>query len=540
MNFKVSIYLCALVMSIMSMGQAKISNDFGLRTGSEYPVVDANSKEYFRIDDKHSILVKTRGEEVTIIKYDHVGLKKVSSKTYEDFPKYTHVQKILHLKTGLFYVFEAYNKKEKTFSVYSREINTTSAVFGPIKKLLTTEGPVTPIVQLSLTATTTIYNMGARPKFEVVPSFNESKILIRYRRKPLIRSDAENHDLIGFYVFDNKFSKLWGREVSMPHTEKEMNNLAYSVDKEGNAFMLSSLTSDKSFEFIKITPKGLTNKKLNIEKGTYFQNFALLEGANGNIVAGGYYSNGVEFKVDWTGTMSTTVNVNGMYVFEMTSDGNVEWAKKTEFPIDFIKKYRNERQQKAAEKREAAGKAGINDLVLRNFEMNADGSFMMVGEVYYTKKEMWMTSTENVTHFGNVVVAKFNPDGTIAWFKKLPKNQASLATNLNGIKSLGFKFINSEDACYIMYVDNRKNGVLDENTVPVAHKGGFGGYLSSYKVESASGNVRKSIVCDLTDVNGKKVYQFSCTRIFQTNDKTFLVEYYAKGKKDNMIEIKLK
>lgn len=538
MNFIKKIAVLILLSPFCSFGQ-KLSPDFIVTTGTEYGVVDAQTKEYYPIDDNTAITVKIRGELVTLQRFDTKDKKEVSKTVYNDFPKYSKFQDVVQTNNKMFYIFEAYNKKEKTFSVYSREVNTSNGTFNGINKLFTTGGPViTSINPFSKVGSTTIYNQG--PKFEIIQSFDKSKILIRYRRKPLSKSDKINKDLMGFYVFDNSFNKSWGKEVTMPHTEKEMNNLAYTVTSNGNAFMLSYLNESKKFEAIQINNDGLTNKTLDIPSDLFFQMFKLSEAKNGNIIASGYYANGIEIKVNWTGTMSASMNVNGAYIFEINQENEVEWSKKHDFTIDFIKLYRNERQQAAAEKKEENDNAGINDLILREANIHEDGSIILLGEISYTRQEMYGMSQENVTHFANMVIMKLNSDGTLVWLKKLPKNQAALLTDIQALKGLGMKYIDAKNAHYVLFVDNRKNATLTENEVAAPHKGGFGGYLCAFKIDHNTGNVEKHLICDLTDVEGKKIYQFSINRIFKSREKTFLVEYYAKDKKDNLIELKLK
>lgn len=104
------------------LGQAKLSSDFKVTTSTPFAVVDAQSKEYISMGDGSTISVKTRGELVIIQKFDVKTMKEVKRNEYKDFPKYTKIQRLLKVEDRLYYVFEAYNKPNKTFSVYSREI----------------------------------------------------------------------------------------------------------------------------------------------------------------------------------------------------------------------------------------------------------------------------------------------------------------------------------------------------------------------------------------------------------------------------------
>lgn len=533
-----------LLLPFFLFAQVKLSKDFNVSTGTPFQVVDAATKVYKEVGNGQTISLKVRGKLVTIQKFDSNTMKEVKRNVYEDFPEYAKYQEFLRVGDKLFYVFEAYNKKEKTFSVYAREINIKTTTFKPAKKILTTSGVVVPLnIVTSLVISSATGQMGIgtfrSSKFDVIASSDESKILVQYRNKPLYKSDAKNYDVLGFNVFDGNFTKVWSKEVKMPHTEKEMNNLAYNVMNDGTVTMLSRVNEDKSFELITI-PKGgkLAYKKLAVKKGMDFSRFELKETPKGTVLAAGYYANGTEVKVDWTGSLSFDRNINGIYVFEANTAGKIVKEIDYPFSLKFIQENISKRQKKKAGKKEAKGKAGITNLVLREFDVAKDGSLLIIGEVNYTKKEMWMTSMQNVTHYGNMVATKIAADGTILWNKKLAKNQATLATAMN--TGLGAKYIQGTDAHYLLFVDNRKNANLPAGQVAAPHKGGFGGYLTAYKIDDATGSVKKHLILDLTDIGGIKAYQFNVSRIFEAKEKTFLLEVYIKNKKDTMVKMQLK
>ncbi|MBL4593829.1 MAG: hypothetical protein JKX68_08450 [Flavobacteriales bacterium] len=540
-KLKSSILYLALTLPFFGFSQAKLSKDFKISVGTPYQVVDAHMKNYTSIDDGkgRTISFKTRGDVVTVQVYDYNSMKESSRKVYQDFPKYTKVQEILKAGDHIYYVFQAYNKKAKTFSVYSREVDTEKGTFKEIKKLFTTKRPVTMIPQLA-GAIQNAYGMGndLKPKFSVIPSFDGSKILIRYRLKPKSRSDATNYDELGFYVYDNSFNEVWGKEVKMPYTEKKMNNLAYTVGSDGTAYMLALINANKSFELLSVDANGLKSHKLDLKKDLMFNQFKLAETKKGNIVAVGYYAHGLDFSYGFGGG-ALSWNMEGLYSFEIDKTGKLIRQNEYPFDTDFIKQYKSARQKGKVDKRDTKGHAGINDLLIRNFILNDDNSMVVIAEKNYTKNEWYGTGTQYVTHFGNMIVTKIKADGSLDWMKKLPKNQACVAKDVSALKGLGMTYMSGEGAHYIIYVDNRKNAFLTLNQVPVAHKGGYGGYLSAYKVDDTTGEVEKLIILDLTDINGKKAYQFHTTRIFKAKEKTFLLEFYAKGKKDNVVKIEI-
>lgn len=526
-------------LSLLSIKAQKLSEEIEVDLGKPYQVVDAESKEYIAIGDGSVISVKIKDTKGFVQKFDATTMKEEGRSEYTNFPKYTNTQGLINLDGNFYIIYEAYNKKQKTFSVYSRKINIQNTKLEEQNLLVTSSRPVIN------SETATLDNLGQLfyqfvPKFDVLTSFDKTKLLIRYRLKPASRKDKENYDELGFYVFDKDLNKVQGAEVKMPYTEAEMNNLAFTVGGDGIAYMLARINSSKALELLKINSGEVEAIPLDVNEGLSFDRFDLKENAAGNIVAAAYYANGFEFKMNWTGTGSISTNVNGIYVFEFNDEGTVLTKKEYEFPVDFIKQSLSSKQKSAIEKREKDGKAGILDLRMKTFELNEDGSMIFVGEVCYTKKELYMMSTENVTHFGNIVITKLDESGALVWNKKLTKNQAVVANYIKGLNTLGFYFVKGEKDYYMLFVDNAKNAKLNLKVPAEPHKGGFGGFLMAYKVSDSDGEIEKHLLFDLGDIKGTKAYQFDIRRILNVSGQSFLMEIYIKNKKDNMVKMTFK
>jgi hypothetical protein len=530
-----NLFLTALMVSLCSTIWAqKLSKDFKVSRTSPYAVVDAGSKKYFSVGNDQSLSVKTRSGVVTLQKFDIATKKEVAREVHADFPKYTKEQQILQVEGHIYFISEAYDKKSKTFTVSAREINSDDLSMGDLTTLFTTDRPVVGAVASFGTVQMFSFGPPRANKFEVISSFDGSKILIRYRLKPASRKDSENYDELGFYVFDNKLNKLWGKEQKMPYTEKEMNNLAYTVASDGTAYMLALVRESKSVELMTITENDFSTKPLDINKDLVFQKFDLREDDEGNIACVAFYATGIEFKFNFGGG-ALVFNTNGIYFFKFTPEGEVVDAFDYEFDIDFINQYRTGREKSKNDKREKQGKAGIPDLKLLEFSVEKDGSVLIIGERAYARNEFYGPKQQMVYHFSNVVATKINPDGTLKWMKKLPKNQAGL----RGKGGMGIKYIRSEDSHYVMFLDNVKNSNLTVAKAPVPHKDGAGGFLTAYKVNDGSGEIEKHNILDVRDLQGIKLHQFNTSRIFNVSDNLFLLETYIKGKKDMMIKIEL-
>ncbi len=527
--------LLAVVMLIQftAFAQVKLSKDFNITVGTPYKVVDAPSKEYFSDNNGHAISIKTVKEKVTLQLYDVKGMRETGRKEYEDFPPENKLQDIVQVGDKLYYVFSSFNKKAKQEDIYARSISIADGTFGTSKLLFTTAREVA-MAAMGDDATN-IFNMRTY-RFIVQSSFDNSKLMIRYRLKPAEKNDAKNYDVMGFFVFDNNFEKQWGGEVKMPYTEKEMNNIAYGVTKDGKAFMLARLNDGKRFELLSISSDlKVTPNKIDIDGNLAFQELKMFESPDGNLTCVGFYANGVDFIVGWTGSGTLSWNMNGILDWKMDVNGKVLQKHDFEFPLDLINQYESKRAKEKNEKREGMGKAGINDLKIIDVVLNADGSTIVIGEQQYMRKEMKGTQMSNIMYYADLVATKFDDSGKIQWMKKLPKTQISTV----GKGGLSVKYIKGADASYILYLDNPKNINLQLSEVPAKHEEGRGGYLTAYKIDDATGNIEKHTITDVHDIKGTEAFQFKTSRIFQASDKNFLLEIYIKGKEDTMVKLQL-
>ncbi len=522
------------LLPVLLFGQTKFSEDFSVSTGTPYQVVDARDKQYFSDGKGNSISIKTDDKTITIQRYDVTASKEINRNVYTDLPADSRVEKILPIGGRMFYFYST-PTKTKTLSFNVREINLNDGTLNAPKLLFETQGEVTGT--MTTTDPIVLSVLFAGPKlFEVSTSFDQSKILVRYRRKPLNKNDEVNFDILGFFVFNSTLEKVNGAEVKMPYTEKKMNNLAYTVANDGTPYMLAFINEVKAFELFSIKDAAIKTYKLNIDATLYFQEFKMAENADGNLVCTGYYANGIDARMNWTGNMSFSINTNGIFRFKTSKAGIITEKYKYDFPIALINQYESEYRKGVNTDRESDGKAGINDLKMLNVIENKDGSTLILGEQIYTRRELVGTTTRYVYYYTDMVFTKIDKSGNLLWMIKLPKTQIGFA----GRGGNGVKFIQGTDAHYILFLDNKKNADISKDAVPVKRTDGDGGYLTAYKVDDVTGSVTKHQILDIENINGIEAYQFSTSRIFDATNKIFLVEIYKKGKEDVMIKLQLK
>lgn len=531
------IAICAI--HFVSVAQ-QLSKDFTVTNSTPYDVIDAGSKEYLALGDGTAIYAKMRGGIVTIQKFDGNQMKEVSRKVYEDMPDKAYFQDLIKVKNKIYYIFEAYDKKGGNFKLYYREINPADATFGPSTVMLTTSTKVTPPQSIGDLRR---YQGGvgfipALNKFKIVTSFDESKILATYRCAPKEKDDAKNNDKIGFYVFDAAMKSVWGQEVTMPYTEKNMNNVSTAVGSNGEVKFIITNNVKKTYEVLNINTKGvITVIELGISAKQLVRNLDIKENQTGGFVCGGWYANGIEVTFNPFNGAQAIFNANGLMFIQLDKTGKLVKHQNFEFSKEFIQQNLSQNQKEAVAAREKEGKAGIFDLFMTNFIVKPDGSAFFVGESMYTRNEFWGPSQTLVYHFSNVVVIKVDATGKLSWMKKLPKNQAGV----QGCGQMGIAYLEGLNADYVAFVDNPKNIALSANGgVPAAHKDGAGGFLTTYKIDHATGALEKHTICELTNINGTEAFQFKTIRVFKSKEDTFLFEVYIKGKKDMTVKIQLK
>lgn len=534
---KIGIVLVTIMLTQNIVLSQKLSKDFKVSTATPYDVIDAGSKEYISLDNGFVIMAKMGGGDVTLQKFDATKMKEVARNTYTDLPKTSFFQDIIKLEDRIYYIYRVDEKSTKGFKVYAREINTADAKFMKPFELIKTSRDVaksTSTGELSKVGETAWNFSTGGNRFLVYKSFDESKVMISYRCSPTFKDDSKNYDEIGFYVFDNKMQKIWGNEVKMPYTEKQINNVGVSISKSGEAKMLIANREKKKYEMLLINSDGkLTTKDLGVSTDQLVRTMQIKEDDKGNFVCVGFYANGIEFKYF---SSALVFNTNGLMYLKLDKDAKLIKNQNFDFSDDFIKQNLNERLKNKVDKREADGKAGIEDVILTNFVIKKDGSALIIGEQQYLRNEFWGPKQQPVYHFSNVIAIKIDANGKLAWMKKLAKNQAGL----RGGGQMSIAYMGGETSDYIAYVDNPKNISLSEKDgIPEAHKDGLGGFLTTYKIDNATGNIEKHTLCDMNKIGSFKAYQFKVWRITKASDKSFLMEIYIKDKKDTMVKFEL-
>ena len=229
-----------------------------------------------------------------------------------------------------------------------------------------------------------------------------------------------------------------------------------------------------------------------------------------------------------------------IFTFRFDPSGNIVDENIIEFPLSVLNQFVSERTQKKNEDKDDDDKSEFSNLVLRKFIVQEDGSFILVGEQAYVVERTrtdskGMTHTSYTYYYNDMLMAKIDNTGKLAWMKKLPKRQKGS----RGKGGMSFAYFNGGGKHYVVFLDNVKNKNLPINKVPEQHSDGRGGFLTAYRVDDASGQTKKYSFFDVDDYKDMEFDQFTAKRVLSCGPNEFAVEFYKKKKEDVYVKVSI-
>ena len=324
----------------------------------------------------------------------------------------------------------------------------------------------------------------------------------------------------------------------MPYTEKKMNNVGYTIDKNGNTYILAEIfRTDKAKKIIKgklnydlellrinADDQSLSSSKIPLTD-KFVKNINFYEGKEGGITIAGYYGNKANSGTD------------GIFIYKLDDSGELTDEATYEVPVDVMKLYKSERAQERMEKKDDEKDYSMPNMVLREIVYDTDGSITLYGEKYYVVSN-YNPKTGQTTYtyyYQEILTARINSDNELIWMTKLPKNQKGSSPR----GGMGYYVISQKNYDYVLFLDNVKNIELPMNKYPKTHMDGKGGFLTGFKIEKETGEVEKISILDTRDAKGIALYQFNTGRIVEVSNGVIAVECYKKKKEDVMLKIVL-
>lgn len=495
------------------------SKEVILTKSNPYGVIDTPIKRYFATENGAiAIKILGRGKNSFIFQVfegDRLNERyRVEEKIEVPGYMYEYIQEI---DGRLFLFYSAYDRPSTTEQLFVREINTEKGGFLNREKLL-------------VSIPEKISSYFGYGKFNFDLSDNKKMFIIKYRHLPQSRLDSQNQDVIGMQVFDNDLELIWKDDITMPYMENLMENMDFSVDSEGNGYFLIKKyeeavkirnrndPSNSSLEIHKVTPDGEMHK-MDFSIGSYLIVDAIIQETSADgIICAGYYRKPGNSGID--GVFTTKLNNKNLTLSEPLL---------YEFSVDFIKQYYSisERTEKRMEKKEEDDRLSLNNLRMRQIRSFADGSVLIVGEIYYvTSYTDSKGNTHYTYHYNDIILTSINAQGELAWMKKIPKRSTTESYRLQ----------ESEAHAYVIFTDNPKNADLPDDRSP---HGSFAKerFVIAYKIDMADGTHEYLPMFGYTKIDDIPVYQYALNRVIALSPNSFAVELYIKGKQDMMFKV---
>ena len=525
----------------------------GVQISKPFKVVDAPKKLYFN-NGKSILSVKIKGGFITLQVFDVEKMTEVARNEYKDIFKGGYIEDVIRFKDKFYFIYTLWDKPNETEQVFAREINPYKGVILDKQiSLFKYKGRMAGKLTSSANVVT-IFNVWSSLEMDKLNtdnySYDSTKLLIQFRIKPEEKRDKLSYDEIGYYVFNDKLELLSGNVVKMPYTEKKMDNIDYSIDATGNVYTLAAVFDDDTrkrkkkdgtpnfhVEILKL-PFGKDKLKIiQIDlKDKFIDRIGMFESSANDIICAGSYFNKIKSFLN-----DDIMAVNGVFVFKLNESGDVFDNKCFEFPIDIINQYEKKKTVRKNENKDDDEKSEFSDLELKSLKVQDDGSIILIGEQEYIittttySSNGGSPSTRTDFYFEDILIAKIDNKGELAWMKKLPKRQKGT----KGIGGLSYRYLKGEKDHYIIFLDNEKNINLPINKEPATHVDEAGGFVTAYKINDETGKVTKHSLYDLRNVKGMDLKQFSTKRVLQTSLSDFLIEFYKKDKEDVYIKTKL-
>lgn len=505
--------------------------------GKPYTVIDSQQKYYFAKGNEIMAVKLAAKSGVTIQKFRSDNLVFEKIKLYDDFPKMAFIENVTAI-AGSYYLFYSYWDGEQE-QLFCREIDFKKGEFaGAGVKILSVNQRITG--ELTRTG---FYQLGVVNKYDFYFSSDSSTLLVKYRLRPQLKSDARNFDIIGMGVFGKDMKTSWVREVKMPYTEKKMNNLDYVVDRNGNAYIATMVYNDDTNE--SMNEDGDPNYRIEILKiftggeklvkfpvmitGKFVKTLWIYENPKGFMVCGGFYNKG-----------RNTDNADGILVFNLPEEGHSPDINTYEIPLEILNQYADSNTKRKNERKDEKDNAEFQHLQLSEILFNTDGSMLLISEqkfqkTYSTYAQNMGSSSYTGYYYNDILLARISPSGKLDWMKKLPKRQSGHA----GQGSMSYRCLRSGNDYYFLFLDNQKNRDLPIDQLPSGHVDGQGGFLTAYKINDIDGSARKVYILDTRDIKGEEVFQFMVSRIILTAPAELVFEVYKKKKEDILVKVRL-
>lgn len=386
-----------------------------------------------------------------------------------EFPKYNKKEvkyKDLMVVGKKLYAFSTYySEGENKNYCFVSEVNQTTGALGALLK-------INEIVSVK---------KGEPVSFTLRKSIDDSRLLV-FHHDPFEESNGK----FNFQVLDENINVFYTATVTLPYPGKKIEISNYTLDKDGNIFLLVSIereNQDKEsekpwyrFSVLSYMYKSKELKEYNVDPGDkYVTNITFRHNdVNKSLVVVGFYSE------------KGSGGLKGEFLVEIDKESKkVIRTGSKEFSADFLAKFMSEKQAKQGKEPQSIS---INDVLFTK-----DGGIIIAGEQSYITTRCSTDSKTNRTtcvdtyHNKSILVSKVNKAGTFEWSSVVPKLQVS-GRSLYG----SYYLTNVKDKVFVIYNDNPDNITNQGNEELANFKIGKNGVVVLATIDS-KGNVNRQV-----------------------------------------------
>ncbi|MEP7165061.1 MAG: hypothetical protein ABI741_10210 [Ferruginibacter sp.] len=485
------------LLATISYGQSK---KFTFQLGEEYDIPKRSEDMGFYGTQSAGIVnLFLKKDNLNIFTFDPKTLAQSGEKEVElEVTKNYNNEGVVNFGNNFFWLHSDWDKSAKEESLFYDKIDVKTGKITDASKTILTSSKIAGSYGGGTVGFWGFGGIGKTvDKYDLNYDANNTHLLISYRLYPEEKNDKKNYDRIGLYVYDQNMTKIWNSEFTMPYTEAIMDNLDFTIDAAGNAYMLAKVYENEKrkekdketgmpgyhFEVLKFTAdKKMTQYTISLDE-YFIREASLIENSVHDIVVSCTYSK----KSKGNGT-------DGVFLAMLDQNGKVIKYKNGyyEFPVAELEKFEKARTRRKMEKKDDYE---APNLKVRNIVVEKDGSvFLALEEYYYTVTTSTYnnhTTTTYTYYYEDILGAKIDAKGNFLWVRKIPKKQRGT----NSYQTLGYKLVSDETGYYFLYLDNKKNLELEEDEAPKYHENGYGGQVMVAKIDN-SGTVSKELLFD--------------------------------------------
>lgn len=510
--------------------QNNLSKDYTYTIGEPYenikPVINNYRPFYYTKKGNQIMAVKSNLKRLVVQKFNVENLKLISSEEITDLPKNKKQEKVVAFNNKYYYFYSSWSgRKTKHERLYYREVDFEKGAFSD-----------QPILLVDIPEK--IKSFFGFDKFDIKTSIDSTKLMVKYANIPKIKNNNKSFELIKLHVFDKDLNQTWSKEYKMMYSETKTEVIDYKVSSLGDVYILSKIFHDNSkkdkgrgkggtqnyhLEVVKISKDSENSLKLDLDNK--FINAAnMYLNKTGKLTITGFYTKG-NIKGRYIDN-----DTDGVFIFKFDKDDNLIYKKTHEIPTSIIKQYESDKTKKKLNKKESENEAEFPNLSPQYLGIN-DTGITLIGEQFFQTEYKGRFRQ----HYHDMLITKLDNKGDLLWMKKLPKKQKRGKEKT--LSELSFSYFLSNNYHHLIFLDNMKNINLPLNKVPHLHLGGYGGYLTTYKINDDNGAVKKDAIFDTNEVGEDQIeIDYINNRLIEILENEFIIEVLSK-KENRLIKI---